>query len=72
MSRKVYTRIVLDMSLDDIPVVESDSFDYDGPWSLCEEGGGDGGGDGGGGNSGGGDSGGGLAGENGGMPCRIE
>jgi len=58
MAQKVYTRIVLDMTLDDIPVVESDSYEYSGPWSLCEEGGGDsGGGDSGGGDSGGGDSG---------------
>ena len=37
-TKKVYTRIVLDMNLLDIPIIESESFDYDGDWALCDEG----------------------------------
>lgn len=34
-AKKVYSRVVLDMTQDDMPVIESESCDYDGPWSLC-------------------------------------
>lgn len=32
---RIYTRIVLDMTQDDMPVIESESYEYDGPLSLC-------------------------------------
>ena len=32
---RIYTRIVMDMTQDDLPVIECDSFIYDGPVSLC-------------------------------------
>ena len=32
---RIYTRIVLDMTQDDLPVVESESYEYDGPMALC-------------------------------------
>lgn len=32
---RIYTRIVLDMTQDDIPVIESESFLHDGPVDLC-------------------------------------
>lgn len=38
---RIYTRIVLDMTQDDLPVIESDSFIYDGPMALCVDGRGD-------------------------------
>lgn len=33
--RRIYTRIVIDMTQDDLPTVESESFLYDGPVDLC-------------------------------------
>ena len=35
MKRKVYTRVVLDMTQDDFPVIESESYEYEGPMTLC-------------------------------------
>jgi hypothetical protein len=32
---KIYTRIVMDMNQDDMPVIESESYEYDGPLALC-------------------------------------
>ena len=32
---KIYTRIVMDMTQDDLPVVESEGYEYDGPVALC-------------------------------------
>jgi hypothetical protein len=32
---KVYTRVVMDMTRDDMPVIESESYEYDGPVALC-------------------------------------
>ena len=32
---RIYTRIVMDMTQDDLPVIECDSFLYDGPMALC-------------------------------------
>lgn len=32
---RIYTRIVFDMTQDDIPVLEAESFEYCGPMSLC-------------------------------------
>ena len=40
---RVYTRIVMDMTKDDIPVIEADPIDYEGPVALCGGGGGGGG-----------------------------
>ena len=38
---RIYTRIVMDMTQDDLPVLESESFMYDGPMALCVDGRGD-------------------------------
>lgn len=35
MVQRIYTRIVLDMTQDDLPVIESESFLYEGPVALC-------------------------------------
>ena len=32
---KIYTRIVMDLTRDDLPVIESESYEYEGPLSLC-------------------------------------
>lgn len=32
---RIYTRIVLDMTKDDLPVIESESFEYSGEMALC-------------------------------------
>lgn len=32
---KIYTRIVLDMTQDDLPVIESESYEYDGNVAMC-------------------------------------
>lgn len=34
-AKKMYTRVVMDMTQDDMPVIASESCDYDGPWALC-------------------------------------
>lgn len=39
--RRIYTRIVIDMTQDDLPTVESESYLYDGPMALCVDGRGD-------------------------------
>lgn len=31
----IYTRVVMDMARDDLPVIESESCEYDGPLALC-------------------------------------
>ena len=33
--RRIYTRIVIDMTQDDLPTIESESYLYDGPVDLC-------------------------------------
>ena len=38
---KIYTRIVIDMTQDDLPTIESDFYLYDGPMALCVDGRGD-------------------------------
>lgn len=32
---KIYTRVVMDMTQDDLPVLEEESFEYEGPMALC-------------------------------------
>ena len=32
---KIYTRIVMDLTQDDLPVLEAEGFEYDGPLALC-------------------------------------
>lgn len=32
---RIYTRIVLDMTKDDLPAIESEGFEYNGEVALC-------------------------------------
>jgi len=36
--RKVYTKVVFDMTSDDVKVIEEECYLYDGPFALCQEG----------------------------------